>query len=1186
MSLPPDNQDTTRLASLGQAFAGFFDAAWYMSRYPDVAAAGVDPLRHFLTRGAQERRDPNRWFDSAWYAEHYPDIGPRGLNPLLHYLQSGAEELRNPHPRFDAAWYADQHPESAGNPLLYHLRIGAARGWPTERLIEIDDHLPATGAPATLRPGVFVDVIIPVYRGLAQTRRCIRSVLADTDRPPGRVIVIDDRSPEPLLAAWLDKLAQQDSIILIRHRRNLGFVASVNRGMTEAGDHDVVLLNSDTEVPAGWLTRLAAQAYAAPRIASVSPFSNNATICGYPSDVGGPILFGLPLIQVDDTCRIVNKGRSVDVPTTVGFCMYIRRDALRDVGLFDTKAFGKGYGEENDFCMRASGRGWQHRVACDVFVYHQGSASFGADGTALADKGLKLISARYPGYKRIIDQHVRRDEIGPSRFAVTCALFRASRRPTILMVSHDLGGGVQRHIGWLTARLRGHANVLLLHATTRGSTLSVPALAGHPSLTLPGERINDLIRLLRSAAVSRIHLHHLAGVDMDIRTLIHRLDVPFDVTVHDYFAICPQVNLLPWPNGQYCAEPGPATCNACIAERPSHGARDVLSWRHEHAWQFLEADRVLCPSNDVKERLARYGLDSRAVLAPHEAVASGPWPVSIPTPTRGPLRIAVLGVLAPHKGAHTVAALAEAADPGSIEVHLIGDVEADFPQHAAAHLRITGKYADKDLPALLARTKPHVVWFPASWPETFSYTLSAAIAAGLPIVAVRIGAFPERLKGRAYTWLAEPTSSTAAWLRVFAEVRAALRNARPIAAKKRHAVADFYAKDYLAVQQTTGSLLPRPMRRAGRTSMVVVPERLDNGVLSPCAYIRLLQPLDHPQIGGDIDVVIADAETALDYDADVIVTQRYALSDMQAADALAVHARRTGATLVYDMDDDLLNIPRRHPDAAALRPKARIVQRILRHADAVCVSTPALAAGLMPLRRDIVVVPNGIDERLWQHPAPVSPPFREGSLRILCMGTATHDDDFAIVAPALTRLRDDFGDSVTIDMLGFSSRGDLPPWINRLSTPPLAALSYPGFVSWITSQPGWDVGLAPLADTPFNRCKSPIKTLDYAALGLAVLASDIDVYRGSLADGPGGILVPNDTASWYTALSWLLRNTALRRRLAQGAHDALAATGTLAAQAESRRRTWQRLLRQTKAGPGSNRAPPRAAVNADVAYSD
>ena len=1142
----PELPESPSEAALWRVLSSFFDAPWYAARYPDVENAGMDPLRHFMIHGAMEARDPNRWFDSAWYAEHYPDVGTSSVNPLLHYLQSGAAELHNPHPRFDAAWYVDQHPEAAANPLLYHLRVGMPNGFPTEKPIRIADFLPSN-LPALVPPsGITVDIVLPVYKGLAATRRCLESVLADPDRLPGRIVVIDDASPEPALSAWLDKLAAEQLIVLLRNKKNLGFVASVNRGMREAGSNDVVLLNSDTEVPPGWLPRLAAQAYRSPRIASVSPFSNNATICGYPRIAGSDLPFGRSVAAVDAACRQTNAGRWVDLPTTVGFCMYIRRAALADVGLFDEAAFGRGYGEENDFCLRASARGWHHSLACDVFVYHEGGVSFGNETDTRVSEAMKTILSRYPTYLHDVARHARKDDVGPYRFAVTAPLFASSGLPVILLVCHDLGGGVRLHVDRLVQRLSGRAHSLLLTATTRGAELSVPAVLGHPTLDLPAERLDDLSRLLRTFGVGRVHIHHLSTMDMDIRTLIHRLGVGFDLTVHDYFGICPQVNLLPWLDGPYCGEPGPATCNACIGDRPSYGATDILAWRLEHAWAFREADQVICPSNDVRERLVRYGLGERAIVAPHEPIAPGPWPLRPVKPRSGKLRVALIGILAPHKGAPAVEAMLEAADAASFEFHLIGDVEDGFPDAARERLHIAGRYEEADLPNLIRRIRPDVLWFPASWPETYSYTISAGIASGLPIVASNLGALPERLAGRPLTWLVDPGSDTAPWLAAFAALRAALRAPVPPAAM-RAAAPDFYAEAYLAVPSVRRDGLT-DLRRSGRTSVLVIPERFDNGKLTPCAYIRLLLPLDRAAAAGNLDIVVADVASAAWYRADIIATQRYAIPDIASADALAAHARATGAKLYYDLDDDLLNIPRDHPDAAVLRPKAKMVQRMLRHADRVLVSTSTLADRLRKHRNDAVVVGNAIDERLWG----TSPPLRrdgphQGPVRILCMGTSTHDADFAMIEPALARLADAFGGRVQIDMLGFSSRKNLPPWVRRLGMPPTASASYPGFVNWITHQPAWDIGLVPLVDNAFNRCKSALKTLDFGALGLALLASDVTVYRGSVADGAGGMLVPNTEDAWYLALCRLVRDTALRRRLGQGAWDAYIATGTLAA---------------------------------------
>jgi GT2 family glycosyltransferase/glycosyltransferase involved in cell wall biosynthesis len=1129
--------ETERLLSM------VVDPVWYRARHRDVAASGVDPLRHFIDAGLREQRDPNRWFDGAWYARQYADVAASGAHPLLHYMSEGAAQRRDPHPRFDAGWYCEQHPEAAGNPLLFHLRIGAQRGFLTERPVVIEAWLPSARTPFAAPAGVAVDVVVPVYRGLDVTRRCLKSVLADPARPAGRIIVVDDRSPEPKLSAWLDRLAQTGTITLLRNKRNLGFVASVNRGIRQAGDHDVALLNSDTEVPSGWLRRLQAQAYAAEQIASVSPLSNNATICSYLGYEGGPMPAGISLAAIDTACRTANAGRCADAPTTVGFCMYIRRAALDAVGLFDAATFGKGYGEENDFCLRATALGWRHHIACDTFVRHEGGASFGADADAGITRAYAILTERYPEYALRIAQFVDDAQTEPFRFAATMALFRTSGLPTILVLSHHLDGGVRRHVLDTVQRDSGRANYLLLEPASRGVALTVPALSGLPKLVLAAERWRDVAAVARSAGVTRVHIHHLMGLDLDVRALIFELGVRFDVTLHDYFAICPQVTLLPWSVGPYCGEPGPAGCDACIAQRPSHGATGILAWRLQWAWQFHEAEKVFVPSKDALERLRRHGLGERAVLAPHETVTAGPWPLCMPPKPGKRLRVAVLGMLADHKGAHVVASVAMAAG-ASLELQVIGAVEASFPAAARERVAIHGPYREGDLPALLAQYRPHVVWFPAPWPETYSFTLSAAIEAGLPIVASEIGAFPERLAGRPLTWLIPPALDPAAWLALFDTVAQTIRtaNPRPKTVPMRPAVK---GPPPPSRSRPPGTGLV-DLRRDGMKAILAIPETYgDNtGWHTPCAYIRLLLPLDHPATGRGLATTIADPAAASRYHADMIVTQRHAVASLAAAEALVAHANRIGAELIYDLDDDLLNIPPEHPEADELTSQAAVVEYLVRHADRVRTSTQPLATELASLARRVQVAGNALDERIWLQSCR-QPVDRYGPVRILCMGTMTHDADFTLLLPALEQIHAQFGDQIQFDLIGFVAGTDLPGWIRRLAPTPHATRSYPGFVHWLRWAGPWDIGLAPLADTPFNACKSPIKTLDYAALGLATLASDVPAYRGSIADGPGGSLVPNTTDAWYQALSRLIRDAAWRRGLAEAGTARLRASGTL-----------------------------------------
>lgn len=278
----------------------------------------------------------------------------------------------------------------------------------------------------TLAADYRADVIIAAYRGLAETRRCIESVLRTRhlNRAFGKLVLIDDCSPEPLLRSYLEDVAgRTNDVVLLTNTANLGFVASINRGISVAGDRDVVLLNSDCEVCDNWLDRLALQAYADPKIATVTPFSNNATICSYPEVTEQPELPpGISLELIDQACMKANAGRAVDLPTGVGSCMLVKRACLLEVGRFDEETFGLGYGEEVDFCQRAFKRGWRHVLAGDVFVFHAGGVSFGASKPErVAQAGAKLLRL-HPDFHLQVERWVKDDPAGPLRQAIAAAL--------------------------------------------------------------------------------------------------------------------------------------------------------------------------------------------------------------------------------------------------------------------------------------------------------------------------------------------------------------------------------------------------------------------------------------------------------------------------------------------------------------------------------------------------------------------------------------------------------------------------------------------------------------------------------------------------------------------------------------------------------------------------------------------
>ena len=1153
-------------ARVSRDFSASFDRDWYLSRYPDVAESGADALLHYLRTGAAERRDPCPMFSTGWYCEQNPDVESTGVNPLDHYVRFGAAELRDPHPDFNAHFYVHEHPEAAANPLRHYLLVGRAKGWPTRPQFELAEYLPSALSPPALPRGIEVDIIVPVYRGLEETRRCVESVVSDPERPPGRIVVVDDCSPEPGLSEWLRSVADHGAIMLLRNDRNLGFVASVKRGMAGAGRRDVVLLNSDTEVPPGWLARLMAHAHSAPRIGTVTPFSNNATICSYPAPAGA-LPPGRSLAAIDAACRVANAGRTVEIPTAIGFCMYIRRDCLDAVGPFDEQTFGRGYGEENDFSMRAAALGWPHLLACDTFVYHAGEVSFGPDSPERARASVVLL-ARHPGYPAAVSRYMRRDPAIAYRFAATAALFRAAAEPTILLVSHNRGGGTARHVSELVAAVGQRANMLLLQPGEADLELSVPSLPGHPVLRLQSDHeIEDFVAFLRSASVRRVHVQHMIDLGMDLRELIDRLGVPFDLTVHDYFPVCPQIHLSD-PSGVYCGEPDPAGCNACIARYPSHGARDIVAWRRTLAWLLEEADRVICPSEDVRRRFARYVRQRAMVVAPHEPLDSVDWRAA-PPPLRADerFRVGLLGMIGPNKGRHTLLTCAVSADSALVEFVVVGACGPPIPPVLRGMITETGPYKEEELPALIARAAPQVLWFPAASPETYSYVLSTAIASGLPIVASRLGAFPERLSGRPWTWLVDPGSPASTWLDAFAAVREALlKRQSPAKGVPRARTEPFYPDAYLGpALGWRGGLRSgtTDLRRSdGRTTVALLPERLPDGGFTPSGYIRLLLPLDH--LSGTHpagpNLALVDLRGALRRVADVLVCQRHVIPDIAAADRVIEHCRSSGMRLVYDLDDDLVDVPDTHPEAERLRRLAPVVIRMLIAADAVWVSTRGLQRRLAGLRPDARVMPNRLDERLWGKALGEAWGASDtaGPVRILFLGMATHDAGLELVEPVALRLYREFGDDVSFEVVGETARAELDPVLHPVQPPPSAAASYPGCVEWLTRERRWHIGVAPLMASDFAGPASAIKVLDYAALGLAVVASDVEAHRdGGLGEADGVRLVPNDEDAWCVALAELVRDARERRHRGAKARAAFLEAHTLAAQAEERCRALE-----------------------------
>lgn len=592
-----------------------------------------------------------------------------------------------------------------------------------------------------------VTIIVPVYLGRDETLRSLEALRA-TLRAGDEVVVIDDASPDKALSGDLDALAAAGSVTLLRNEQNLGFAATVNRGLAFRKERDAILLNADTVVFGDWIDRLQRAACKDGMIGTATPLTNRGTIASYPGGEEGDCT-SEQAAELDRIAAEVNPGATVDLPVGIGFCLYLRRDCLADVGDFDAATFGKGYGEENDLCLRASRRGWRHVLAADVFVQHVGGRSFGRRAQALRDRNRRLLNLRHPGYDAQIEGFAAADPVRPARRGIDEVRLARSSGRHALLVTLDLPGGVERHVRERCRILRDEGLTPLLLRPSKpgiGCVIATEDKAyGDLRYTVPDE-LAALKALLASTTIDHIEIHHFLDHDSRVIEAVMALSVPYDVYVHDYVWICPRVGLVDG-NGRYCGEPSVSACETCVKDNGSSlkEAISVRDLRHRSG-RWLEAAReVIVPCNDVASRLARYFRGVSPRVAPWEAA---PSQMPAPAPRPGAIRVAIIGAIGEHKGYRLLRECAQDAASRDLplEFVVLGYTEDDQALIKTGKVFVSGRYEEPELLELVRRERPHLLFFPSVTPETWCFALTEALRSGVPIAALGHGAIAERLR--------------------------------------------------------------------------------------------------------------------------------------------------------------------------------------------------------------------------------------------------------------------------------------------------------------------------------------------------------------------------------------------------------------------------------------------------------
>lgn len=602
-----------------------------------------------------------------------------------------------------------------------------------------------------------VDIVIPVYDGYEYLQALFTSLFLNTTSAH-RIIVVNDCSPDVRVAEFLRSVTKYKNqyckeIIVIHNPENLGFVQTVNTSLTYL-QNNFVILNTDVEVPNGWLERLMMPFENNSNIASTTPFTNSGTICSFPVWLeDNKLPFGLDCDAVDNVFHHVNLANiQQEMPTGVGFCMGMNKSLVDRIGLFDAETFGKGYCEENDWCQRAIAIGYKNIHVTNLFVYHKHGGSFGDTKLQLIKNNFQKLLHKHPFYQKDVSAYIGLNKLRDLRLAITLRL-ATQQNNAVLIFDHGIGGGASKYLEENILPLEAVAILISGFYDSRNVLIKLY----HYNVLIVQMRLTSLedfsSNFVGNKVFTHIYLNHtltIANLTV-LKSLLKNNAEHVSYYTHDFLSICPSYTLLD-NYGKYCGtEVDIQKCSSCqvnhkFQRRNSQQFIDMKTWREDYAEILNLSDEVFCFSNDSKNHLVKIypSIKDNIIVKPH-VIKTQLSKISerIEFQNNEVITVAALGAIDYQKGRAVLQNLAKKPLFKNKQFKLLLIGYADVT--SIKNCQITGVYTANDLPEIIKSNKVDIFIIPSIWPETFCYTAEEIMAMGFPLICFNIGAPAERI---------------------------------------------------------------------------------------------------------------------------------------------------------------------------------------------------------------------------------------------------------------------------------------------------------------------------------------------------------------------------------------------------------------------------------------------------------
>lgn len=608
------------------------------------------------------------------------------------------------------------------------------------------------------------DIIIPIYNAYEFTKSCIQSVLKYTDLQTHQLVLIDDKSPDERILPMLKKCVQENSdknIVVLENQENLGFVETVNRGMHNS-ENDVLLLNSDTEVTKNWLEKIINCAYQNEYIATVTPLTNNGTIASVPNfGMDNELPENMTLDEYAERLENCSLNRFPEITTANGFCMFIKRNVINEVGFFDTENFGKGYGEENDFCYRALNHGFIHVLCDDTFVYHKGTQSF-----ETSENHMEKLREIHPIGTFKTDHFIHVNPLKDIQDNVRINTELYGKKRILFLVNEweenmEMTGGASLHMKDIIQKMREKEACFVVCPDKNDlSRLSVylytqkigrliynikTELGMYGQLNFHEQTYADVLeKLFASFHFDIVHCHHFLFQTFDVADIAKKYGAYSIVTLHDLYLLCPSINMV--NKGKFCEKINPADCKECFAQKHKINENVLDKWRKECHQTLQKFDKIIAPSENTKQLFLQAYPDLKIDVIEHGTDVVGAHAHICPRDNthKNTFDIAFVGAMEKHKGSEVLKEFIR--ENTNLKIHLFGKTFDKELETNAPNYEYHGSYRRGELPQLLLDNQIDLVCLFPIWPETYSYTLTESYMAKIPVISYDIGAIAERLK--------------------------------------------------------------------------------------------------------------------------------------------------------------------------------------------------------------------------------------------------------------------------------------------------------------------------------------------------------------------------------------------------------------------------------------------------------